>query len=79
MTLSFALLCEVCGKDLTDIPCQHFERRTKIDIVFEKVVEHVDAQVKQCPSCKTIVKGTFPSDMPGPLQYGSGLKAYMIN
>ncbi len=79
VTLSLALLCEVCGEDLTDIPCQPLERRTKIDIVFEKVVEHVDAQVKQCPSCETIVKGTFPSDRPGPLQYGSGLKAYIIN
>ena len=25
------------------------------------------------------MKGKFPSDMPGPLQYGNGLKAYIIN
>ena len=39
----------ICGEDLTDTPCLHHERRTKIDIVFEKVVEHVDAELKQCP------------------------------
>ena len=57
----------------------HHERRTKIDIVFEKVVEHVDAEIKQCPTCKATVKGKFPADMHGPLQYGSGLKAFVIN
>ena len=57
----------------------HHERRTKIDIVFEKVVEHVDAEVKQCPNCDSTVKGQFPSDMHGPLQYGNGLKAFVIN
>lgn len=71
--------CDVCGEDLIKEKCQHLERRTKIDIVFEKVVEHVDAEVKICPSCNSTVKGGFPTDMPGPLQYGNGLKAYVIN
>lgn len=71
--------CDVCGESLTDTPCQHIERRTKIDIVFEKVVEHVDVQEKQCPVCDSIVKGQFPSDLHGPLQYGYGLKAFIVN
>jgi len=71
--------CDKCGEDLSKTRCQHYERRTKIDIIFEKVVEHVDAEVKHCHNCNAIVKGTFPSDMPGPLQYGDGLKAYVIN
>lgn len=71
--------CSVCGNDLTDTPCLHVERRTKIDIIFEKTYEHVDAQVKECPECEAEVKGKFPEDMPGPLQYGNGLKAYIIN
>jgi len=79
ITLSAPLFCEICGEDLTDTCCQDVERRTKIDIVFEKIVEHVDAQVKQCPSCDTLNKGEFPANMPGPLQYGNGLKAYIIN
>ncbi|MEJ2420036.1 MAG: hypothetical protein P8Y45_24600 [Exilibacterium sp.] len=29
--------CETCGEDLSDTPCLQQERRTLIDIVFEKV------------------------------------------
>lgn len=79
VTLSTVSLCEVCGEALEGVPCLHHERRTKIDIVFEKVVEHVDAEIKQCPVCATTTKGSFPTDMPGPLQYGDGLKAFVIN
>jgi len=71
--------CDACGEDLSDIPSTESERRTKIDIVFEKVIEHVDAQIKQCPSCDTKVKGSFPDGLHGPLQYGAGLKAFVIN
>ena len=46
---------------------------------IEKVIERVDAEIKQCPTCKTTVKGKFPADMHGPLQYGGGLKAFVIN
>ena len=72
-------VCDICGEVLTDQPCAGHERRTKIDIVFEKVVEHVDAEIKQCPLCKSTVKGQFPAGMHGPLQYGNGLKAFIIN
>jgi transposase len=70
--------CDRCGESLMDIPCQCVERRTKIDIVFEKTVEHMDAEIKHCPSCDAVVKGKFPSDMSGPLQYGNGIKAFVI-
>lgn len=79
ISIAKVLECDLCGEDLTKAPCQFHERRTKIDIIFEKVVEHIDAEVKHCPSCDATVKGTFPSDMPGLLQYGNGLKAYIIN
>jgi transposase len=79
VTTSRVTQCHICGQDLTDAECEHIERRTKIDIVFETVVEHVDAEVKYCDNCDSTVKGKFPSDMPGPLQYGDGLKAYIIN
>lgn len=71
--------CDICGKDLSAAPCKSHERRTKIDIIFEKVVEHVDAEIKHCNDCDSTVKGKFPSDMSGPLQYGNGLKAYIIS
>ena len=79
ITIEKVTQCDVCGRDLSKEPCQGHERRTKIDIVFEKVVEHVDAQIKHCPDCDSTVKGQFPLNMPGPLQYGNGLKAYIIN
>lgn len=79
VTISKVSRCNVCGQDLRDVACEHTERRTMIDIVFEKVVKHVEAEIKQCITCNSTVKGKFPSDMPGPLQYGNGLKAYIIN
>jgi len=79
VTLSTVQTCDVCGEDLTGVPCTDHERRTKIDIVFEKVVAHVDAEIKQCPICAATVKGQFPADMHGALQYGDGLKAFAIN
>ena len=79
VTVSTVDSCAVCGEDLKATACTDHERRTKIDIVFEKVVEHIDAEVKQCPACEATVKGSFPSDMHGPLQYGDGLKAFIIN
>ena len=79
VTVSTVNTCDVCAEDLTGVPCTQHERRTKIDIIFEKVVEHVDAEIKQCPACKATVKGKFPAAMHGPLQYGDGLKAFVIN
>ena len=43
--------CGRCGEDLPDAACTGRERRTLIDIVFEKVVRHADAQIKHCPRC----------------------------
>lgn len=72
-------VCEGCGKDLRHVPSRQRERRTKIDIIFEKVVTHIEADSKTCPVCQTLTKGQFPADMPGPLQYGTGIKAYVLN
>ncbi len=79
VTVAKVKTCDTCGTPLDEIPCHEHERRTKIDIVFEKVVEHVDAEIKQCPNCKKTVKGSFPQDMHGNLQYGNGLKAFAIH
>ena len=79
VTIAKAETCDVCGVSLDQTPCREHERRTKIDIVFEKVMDHVDAEVKECPNCTATVKGDFPEDMPGPLQYGIGLKAFAIH
>ena len=71
--------CEHCGEDLRQVPCRGHERRTKIDIVFEKVVLHVDAEIKRCPHCRMQSRGPFPKAFCGALQYGAGIKAYVLN
>lgn len=71
--------CDNCGEDLTNVPNCGYERRTKIDILFEKRIEHFDGEIKKCIGCKATIKALFPSDMSGSLQYGNGLKAYIIN
>jgi len=71
--------CCHCAEDLSTAPAHTHERRTKIDIQFEKVIQHVDAEIKDCPVCHESTKGSFPSDMPGPLQYGTGIKAYILS
>jgi len=70
--------CDHCGESLKNTPCLCVERRTRIDIIFEKTIEHMDAEVKQCPYCDAQVKAEFPEDMQGPLQYGNGIKAFVI-
>ena len=71
--------CPKCGQDLTDVQCKCTERRTQIDIVFETTVTHFDAEIKDCPNCNKEVKATFPDEIAGPLQYGNGIKSYVIN
>lgn len=71
--------CEHCGENLRSVQISDYERRTRIDIVFEKRVEHIDAEVKRCPCCQSLNKGLFPADMAGPVQYGLGVKAYVLN
>jgi len=47
--------CDQCGESLKDTSCRCIERRTRIDIIFEKTVEHFDAEVKDCPTCQRTV------------------------
>ena len=70
--------CSHCGTSLKHVECECIERRTRIDIVFEKSVEHFDAEVKLCPTCDETTKAIFPNDLHGPLQYGMGLMAYVV-
>ena len=79
ITISKVDTCNTCGEDLRDIAPDKYERRTKIDIIFEKVVDHMDAEIKECPKCHCRTKGDFPEDRAGALQYGNGIKAYIIN
>ena len=71
--------CDTCGANLSGVDPVERERRIQYDIVFEVVEHRVDAEVKECPECRARTKGRFPDAMPGPLQYGAGLQAFIIN
>ena len=71
--------CARCGEDLTDTACTGHQRRSLVDIVFEKVVRHADAEIKHCTRCHAETRARFPAEMSGPLQYGPGVKAYVVH
>lgn len=71
--------CTHCGEDLENEPILSRERRTEIDILFEKRILHIDAEIKDCPTCGGQTKGWFPSNFKGPLQYGEGLRVFILN
>ena len=79
VTVSQVRFCETCGEDLRKVRPRGHERRTQIDIVFEKVLTHVDAEIKSCPHCEGETRGAFPEAFAGPVQYGAGIKAYVLN
>lgn len=79
VSIASVSVCDYCGTALDDVPCQCHERRTRIDILFEKTIHHVDAEIKTCPACQKETKGRFPEDMHGSLQYGHGIRAYVIH
>ncbi len=62
VTISQVLACEVCAQDLSGVPCIDLERRTGIDIVFEKVIDHVDAEIKHCPALWCHGKRRLPTN-----------------
>jgi len=43
------------------------------------VLTHVDAEIKSCPHCEGETRGAFPEAFSGPVQYGAGIKAYVLN
>ena len=70
--------CDQCGESLKNTTCKCTEKRTQIDIIFEKVIDHTVVEIKDCPNCHAEVKGQFPDHMKGPLQYGGGIKAFAV-
>ncbi len=71
--------CDACGADLSGVDPVDRERRVLRDIVFEAVERRAEAEVKECPECRARTRGRFPDDMPGPLQCGAGLQAFVVN
>lgn len=71
-----ALTCPHCAANLQAIEAARCEKRQVFDVppVSIKVTEH-QAEIKRCPECGQLVKGTFPSGVTQAAQYGPRLKA----
>ena len=39
----------------------------------------MEAEITSCSRCHAVTKGTFPADLSGPLQYGTGIKAFVLH
>lgn len=70
-----AKTCTGCGKDISGVGSQRFERRQVYDIpvIQIKVTEH-QSEIKCCPHCACENRGTFPLELTQPTQYGSNIK-----
>ena len=77
--ISTVEVSDSCGTDLSGIEPSAREQRVLRDIKFTVEEVKVDAEIKDCPTCSARTKGCFPENMPGPLQYGNGIKAFVIN
>ncbi|MCA9925825.1 MAG: IS66 family transposase, partial [Anaerolineales bacterium] len=68
--------CPHCQTDLSDMEPVGYEKRQVFDVppIRLEVTEH-QAEVKRCPGCGQQVKGTFPTNVTQPTQYGPRLKA----
>jgi transposase len=75
----YATRCPYCATDLNDVASEGYEKRQVFDIppVQITVTEH-QAESKQCPHCRRQVRGTFPTNVTRPVQYGPLLKAQAV-
>ena len=67
--------CTGCGKDISGVGTQNFERRQVNDIppLRLKITEH-KSEIKCCPHCAYQNKGNFPAGVTQPTQYGNNIK-----
>jgi transposase len=71
--------CPACGADLSQVSVRGMEKRQVLDVppLRLEVIEH-QAEVKGCPHCGETVKGTFPTEVSQPVQYGARLKGQAV-
>jgi len=71
--------CRRCLASLDDSQVISTQKRQLIDLPKVKltVTEH-RVEVRRCPSCGQINKGSFPKDVRAPVQYGPRLKARAV-
>ena len=59
MAVSPVCSCEHYGENLLNVQVEYYERRTRIDIVFEQRIEHTDAEIKVPRSAETCSLPSF--------------------
>ena len=71
--------CADCGASLKSAKVVDSEERKEIDIIYEVHEHTVTSEVKKCSECGQHNMAEFPEHLSGPLQYGTGIKAAIIN
>ena len=71
--------CCECGTSLSSVSAiDHVQRQVhELPPLRLQVIEH-QVEVKCCPACGEVSRGTFPADVTVPVQYGSGLRGLMV-
>ena len=71
--------CSGCGVNLKDAKVIDTEERKLIDIEYVIKETTFTAEIKECKKCQKSTKAKFPQGVNGPEQYGTGIKAAIIN
>ena len=73
------LTCCDCGTSLVNTPVDSWDLRQVHDLppIQLEVTEH-QCEVKCCPNCGILNRGTFPSDVEHSIQYGPNIQAWIV-
>lgn len=72
--------CSFCGTDLSKVLSDSVEKRQVFELMPSKleVIEY-QRERKLCPLCGEANKGSFPSGVTAPVQYGSGIRSKIVD
>lgn len=68
-----------CGLDLTSVKGEIIETRQEFDIPpVEIYIKEYQLKECICPSCRVVVRGSFPQNILAPAQYGSAIRSLCV-